>query len=146
MLNLIAGITQNNTVGNDDIFVLIDANRPLVQASIYTQVVEAAKRFRIACPASELVDGVALVKDGFIQDIPNKNSFNSIQTPEACNFRDLMNFIELGAHDKHKGLSEIFLSQGIAAKLVKSDNSTFKVTNPGDMLIISALMETYNGL
>lgn len=123
-----------------DIFLLIDANRPLVPLELYRKVVEGALHHKISCPAKPLVDGVAFVDDGFLEVIPKKSQLYSIQTPEACNFRELDSLFAQGVHEKNGGLCEMFLSSGIKPKIVESDIRTYKVTYPGDIHVIEALL------
>lgn len=130
-------------IHEEDIFLLIDANRPLVPMELYRQVIEAARDHLISCPAKPLVDGVAFVDDGFLEEIPEKNRLQSIQTPEACNFIKLDSLFTRGFHLENAGLCEMFLSSGIKPKIVKSDIRTYKVTYPEDIEIIETLMRMF---
>lgn len=139
--NLFDDFKLNFKINDDDIFLLIDANRPLVPLDLYFEVVQAARQHYISCPAKPLVDGVAYVKEGFLELIPQKNDLYTIQTPEACNFRMLDDLFTKGMHKKNKGLCEMFLSNDIKPKIVKSDIRTYKVTYPGDIHVIEALLK-----
>jgi 2-C-methyl-D-erythritol 4-phosphate cytidylyltransferase len=141
ILKIINKFKETYTINNDDILCLCDANRPLVNKELYTSVIEGAATDIICCPARPLVDGVALVEDGYITSIPEKSGLQTIQTPEACNFHKLIQLIENGKHHDKLGLCEIFLGAGIKPKVVKSDHRTHKVTYPGDIKILEALME-----
>jgi 2-C-methyl-D-erythritol 4-phosphate cytidylyltransferase/2-C-methyl-D-erythritol 2,4-cyclodiphosphate synthase len=144
ILKIIDKFKKLYTINIDDIFVLCDANRPLVSKELYSSLITNAIEHKISSPSRPLVDGVAIVQNGFITDIPDKSSMHSIQTPEACNFQELIGLIKKNKHKNKLGLSEIFLGAGINPKVVESDNRTYKVTYPGDVNILEALMDTYD--
>ena len=83
-----------------------------------------------------MVDGIGIVNDGFLTEIPDKSMIHTIQTPEACNFDLLIKFINQNKHHNKLGLAEIFLGAGIKPKVIKSDHKTHKVTYPGDIEIL----------
>ena len=141
ILKVINKLRESYTINDDDILCLCDANRPLVNKELYASVINEAVINTICCPARPLVDGVGLVEDGFLTAIPDKSSLQTIQTPEACNFKKLIQLIEDGKHKDKLGLCEIFLGVGIKPKVVKSDNRTYKVTYPGDIKVLEALMD-----
>ena len=141
ILQIIKKFQELYKIENDDILCLSDANRPLISDKIYSSVIKEASINLISCPSKNLVDGIACVENGFIKDIPEKTKFHTIQTPEACNLKKLIDLIELEKHKNKSGLSEIFLGAGIHPKVVESDHTTYKVTYPGDYEIIEALMK-----
>ncbi len=141
ILKIINKLRESYKINDDDILCLCDANRPLVNKELYESVIHEAVTNTICCPARPLVDGVGQVENGFMTAIPDKNTLQTIQTPEACNFKRLIQLIEDGKHKDKLGLCEIFLGVGIKPKVVKSDNRTYKVTYPGDIKVLEALMD-----
>lgn len=139
--NIFNHFKKNYLINKDDIFLLVDANRPLVSYVLYKRVIEEAVVHRVSCPARPLVDGVASVENGFIKNIPNKSTLHSIQTPEACNFLDLNELFEKGVHLDYFGICEMFQSVGIHPKIVTSDITTHKITYQGDLEIIETIMK-----
>lgn len=141
ILKIVKKFKELYTINDDDILCLSDASRPLVDKELYKSVIEEAKDNLISCPSRDLVDGVGFVENGFITSIPKKSKLHSIQTPEACNLKKL---IELIDHDKHidkLGLCEIFLGAGFLPKVVQSNHRTHKVTFPEDIKILQALID-----
>jgi 2-C-methyl-D-erythritol 4-phosphate cytidylyltransferase len=141
ILNIINHFKKSNVIGEDDILMIVDANRPLVSTHLYEQVIEAALNHDVSCPARPLVDGVATVDAGFITSIPNKRNIYSIQTPEACKFHTLNELIIQDLHLTHLGICEMFQAIGTNPKIVLSDFTTHKVTHKGDFEIIQTIME-----
>ena len=144
MLNVINKFREIYSIEKDDILVLCDANRPLVTKEYFISLIEEAKIHKISCPSRPLVDGIGIVNDGFLTEIPDKSMIHTIQTPEACNFEILIKFIDQNKHNNRLGLSEIFLGAGIKPKVIESDHKTHKVTYPGDIDILEVLMDLDN--
>jgi len=144
ILSLIEKINENYKIEDEDIFCLVDSNRPLIDKDLYESVIEAAAKYSISCPSSNLIDGVGFVKNGFITDIPDKVELQSIQTPEACNYKKLLQLIESGEHLGKLGLCEIFLGVGIQPKVVEGDYRTYKITYPRDIQVVEAFLNNEN--
>jgi len=144
ILSVIRNIEGNYRIEDDDIFCLVDSNRPLIDKDLYERVVKAAIKYSISCPSRSLSDGVGVVKKGFLTNIPDKEQLHSIQTPEACNFNKLLQLIKKGGHHGKLGLCEIFLEAGIQPKVVESDYKTHKITHPEDILVIEAFIKNKN--
>jgi 2-C-methyl-D-erythritol 4-phosphate cytidylyltransferase len=141
ILLIIEKFKEMYTIDNDDILCLSDASRPLIDKDIYASVIKEAITHSISCPSKELVDGVGLVENGFLTAIPDKVKLHTIQTPEACNFKKLINLIESGKYTNKLGLCEIFLGAGIQPKVVESNHKTYKVTLPADIKVLEALID-----
>jgi 2-C-methyl-D-erythritol 4-phosphate cytidylyltransferase len=144
ILRIIEKFKELYIIKDDDILCLVDANRPLIDKDIYNSVIKGAATHSISCPSKGLVDGVGFVEGGFLTAVLDKARLQTIQTPEACNFKKLINLIEGGKHHEKSGLCEIFLGVGIRPKVVESSYKTYKVTYPGDMLVIEAFMQREN--
>lgn len=141
ILSILRSIEEDFKIESDDIFCLVDCNRPLIDKNLYEHVINAAIKYSISCPARNLVDGVGIVKNDFLTNIPDKSELQSIQTPEACNLKKLLQLIKKGEHHGKFGLCEVFLGAGINPKVIKGDYRTHKVTYPEDLVILEALIK-----
>lgn len=140
ILQIIKKFRELYEINGDDILCLSDASRPLVDIKIYASVIKEAINHTVSCPSKNLVDGVGFVENGFLQSIPDKTKLHSIQTPEACNFQQLIELIDQDKHKDKLGLCEIFLGAGINPKVVESNHTTYKITYPADIEVLQALI------
>ena len=144
ILAVINEVEKHYKISDKDIFCLVDANRPLVDKDIYSKVILGASKHNMCCPAKPLVDGVGLVDGDKLIEIPEKSNLISIQTPEAFNLSVFNKIFDKVAHANKLGIAEIFIEEGITPKIIKGNHKTYKVTYPGDLLVIEALSKSTN--
>ena len=140
--NIFECLKEEISFAEDDYICLTDANRPLISKELYKECVLGAMKYGICCPAKPVVDGVCVVKNKTIQEIAEKSSLYSFQTPECFRATD---FIEIcPSYDsvgKCLGVTEIFVKSGMAPHVIPSDDRSFKITTPIDLEIMKAYME-----
>lgn len=125
----------------DDYMCLTDANRPLTSGGLYRDCMEGAYHYGICCPARPVTDGIAIVRNQTIQEIPDKPMLYSIQTPECFRIKDLFricpNRESLG---NNLGVVELFSDAGISPHIIKSDDRSFKITTPIDFEVLQSYL------
>ena len=65
-------------------------------------------------------------------------------TPEAFNLSVFNKIFDKVAHANKLGIAEIFIEEGITPKIIQGNHKTYKVTYPGDLLVIEALSKITN--
>lgn len=90
-----------------DIVLIHDGARPYVSEEIIESCINCVKEFGSAICAWPAVDTVAIAKDGYIGNVPDRNNVYIIQTPQAFYTNDIIN-----AYDKAIKSGETFTDDG----------------------------------
>ena len=124
-----------------DIVVVHDAARPLVDDSIISEVIDAAKQEGASTAYLYVTDTVAVKneKEEIVEFVP-RSTLANIQTPQAFKV-DLL----LEAHKKAKSLEatddcSLVLALSHKVKLVKGDKKYHKITTPEDIKYLEGLI------
>ena len=116
----------------EKVFILVDANRPLFTASQVNSLISGALLYGSSCLARMTVNGVALVHQGKIIDVPDKTQYFEFLTPEALR-GDLLKPALTSTPTLPRSLVEIGLSCGISSHVVEARNHNLKLTYPEDL-------------
>ena len=128
-----------------DIVVVHDAARPLVDDSIISEVIDAAKQEGASTAYLYVTYTVAVKneKEEIVEFVP-RSTLANIQTPQAFKV-DLL----LEAHKKAKSLEatddcSLVLALSHKVKLVKGDKKYHKITTPEDIKYLEGLISKWN--
>ncbi|MGN0813226.1 MAG: 2-C-methyl-D-erythritol 2,4-cyclodiphosphate synthase [Candidatus Coproplasma sp.] len=77
-----------------DIVLIHDGARPYVTTDMIEECINCAKEFGSAVCACPAIDTVAIGKDGYIGEIPNRDNVYIIQTPQAFLTEDIVTAYE----------------------------------------------------
>ncbi|MGN1061395.1 MAG: 2-C-methyl-D-erythritol 2,4-cyclodiphosphate synthase [Candidatus Coproplasma sp.] len=86
-----------------DIVLIHDGARPLVTEEIIEDCVNCVKEYGSAICACPAVDTVAVAKDGYIAEVPDRDNVYIIQTPQAFYTKDI-----IAAYEKAMASGERF--------------------------------------
>lgn len=86
-----------------DIVFIHDGARPFATAEQFLSCLECVKKYGSAVTALPATDTIAVVKDGWIADIPRRNELFALQTPQAFITRDIKS-----AYEKALKSGEVF--------------------------------------
>jgi 2-C-methyl-D-erythritol 4-phosphate cytidylyltransferase len=130
---------------DEDIVLVHDAVRPLIDAATIERTIEAVEIHHaaiVAVPAVDTIKQVERTADGAIitSTIPRERIVMA-QTPQGFRFRLLRQSIEAAELDGFVGTDEASLVErlGIEVAVVLGSPRNFKITQPGDL----ALAEFY---
>ena len=127
-----------------DTILLVDANRPLTPHSVYKKCIDLAQETAVTCPAIPISDGVAVVEEGYVSDIPVRSKLIALQTPEAARFEDIQRLPSGVWQDRSVlGLCEAFLRSGIRPLTFPGSPLGMKVTFPHDVTLLEGLAADY---
>ena len=90
-----------------DIVIIHDGARPYVTADMIEECVNCVKEFGSAICACPAVDTVAIEKDGYISEVPNRDNVYIVQTPQAFYTKDIS-----AAYEKAMASGEKFTDDG----------------------------------
>lgn len=133
-----AKLLANSLVGPTSIVALFDANRPFVQQPQLMELREAIEVHSCVCPGRPVVNGVAVVSSGHIQNVPRKSDLFEFVTPEFLRLDkfdcELENFLT-----GHNCLVEFSLAHGQPPFITSATEINAKLTYPEDKYFMEGL-------
>lgn len=148
---VLGGETRQQSVKNalkslssesEDIVVIQDAARPLVDVFIINQVIKAAKECGASTAYIEASDSIAVKNENDeIVNFVNRSTIAQIQTPQAFKFGLLKKGHEFAKDAKATDDCSLILALGNKVKLVKGDKKYHKVTTVEDLKYIEGLLK-----
>ena len=137
------------TCDDDDIVVIHEGVRPLVDEECISNVIRDSESFGAAISTVPLTDHVVQLKEpgDKISYIPRENTFRTA-TPQAFVYRTLMSAFEesdrtgIGKNSSFVGTSLIDLGRKIA--LSKGSEKNIKITDPADIWFFSHNLDPHN--
>ena len=121
---------------------IFDANRPFIPVSLLQDLKDACARAKASCPARPVIDGCCYVDGQKILEIPSKENLFSLQTPEFINLGYYKECEESLADNKSfMGIAELVIYSRNNIEYVRSDERSFKVTEPRDWVYAEYLVK-----
>ena len=129
---------KGNSDSEIDSIMFLDANRPFTPSCIYNQLLDSCEKESVTVPAMNLVDGICMIENEYIEKIPDKSKLCTFQTPECFTLKSYKEILA----DKGKkwmsqylGVAEIYLAYGIKPKIIYNDRLSMKITYDIDISI-----------
>ena len=127
----------------NDIVLIHDAARPLVDKSIISANIQACSQFGAACTALKAKDTIVRSANAqTINGVANRQELYQCQTPQSFKLS-----LILQAHEQNKDIStatddaQLVLGLGRDVYLVDGNSLNFKVTTDADLLLLNALLK-----
>ena len=143
---VLGGITRQQSVFNGLIalknynnkYVLIhDSARPLVTFEVLEQLLDFTKK-QVNCvaPVIPINDAVRVINDDKINKVLNKENQILVQTPQLCNFKELVSAHKI-TNIEYEDETSIFLSVGKKEiHTIKGDPMSLKITRKHDLNLL----------
>ena len=153
---VVGGITRQDSVFkglialknyNNEYVLVHDTARPIVTFEVLERLLDFTKK-QVNCvaPVIPINDAVRVINDDKINKVLNKENQILVQTPQLCNFKEL-----LSAHNitdiEYEDETSIFLSVGKKnIHSIKGDPMSLKITRKHDLNLIypHLIKNTYN--
>jgi 2-C-methyl-D-erythritol 4-phosphate cytidylyltransferase len=148
------GVTRNDTtklaldqLGTDECNVLFhDAVRPLVNARIVRECVNALRKYDAVDVAIPSADTIIVVDDGEISDIPDRSRLRRGQTPQGFKLSTIRRAYELAWQDPDFAATDdcsvvLKYLPEVAIHVVEGSEHNMKVTDPVDLFIADKLFQ-----
>ena len=130
------------SLGSDDIVVIHDAARPLVDVFIINQVIKAAQEKGAATAYLEATDTIAIKNEkDEVREFVNRKVVAQIQTPQAFKFGLIKKAHEQASNNEATDDCSLILAMGGTIKLVKGDKKYHKITNVEDLKYLEGLLK-----
>ena len=148
---ILGGKTRQESVENalsslkcdaEDIVIIHDGARPLVDDSIIKEVGKTAKKYGAATAYLEAIDTIAVKSDkDEIKEFIERTAVAQIQTPQAFKF-GLLNAAHKNAiNNKATDDCSLVMALNKPVKLVKGDKKYHKITTKEDILYLEGLLK-----
>ena len=136
------GLLALENMGDDDVVVVHDAARPLVDTFIINQVAKAADEVGAATAYLDATDTIAIKnKQDEIISFVQRESVAQIQTPQAFKFAFLKSAHQWAKDANATDDCSLILMEGHKVKLVKGDKKYHKITRQEDIKYLEGLLK-----
>jgi len=133
-----------NTCGADDIVLLHDGVRPLVNAELISANIAEAKKHGTAITVEAAVESVVrLGSDGKISEVPPRAEMYSAKAPQSFRYGLIWDLYQKARNDGVTPVDSAHLCSvyGVGMHTVKSTPNNIKITSPADYYTFRALYE-----
>jgi 2-C-methyl-D-erythritol 4-phosphate cytidylyltransferase len=143
--SILNGLTALSGKCDDDDLVLIhDGVRPLIDEQNITDCIRTAKKFGNAISCVSVTEGVIVSKDGeVVDDFPDRKLLYATKAPQVFRFREIYDLYQRAQKEGKIIIESAHLCQqyGVKLHMVRSSPSNIKITTSTDYYIFRALHE-----
>lgn len=132
---------------DDDVIVIHDGVRPLVQESILSENIRIASKYGSAMTVHPVIESVVITSNdeaGF-EDFKKRDDTCSLTAPQTFKLKTLMDaYAEIKSKDAPIPLLDsalIFTYLGNDIHIIRESNQNIKITTPEDYYILKAMLE-----
>lgn len=139
---------MKQTTKEDDVILIHDGVRPLINEELISQNIEAVKKYGSAITSEPVRESVVRCIDGEnISEVPPRNQMYVAKAPQSFRFGDIMSLYEMAQKDGLKTIDSSHLCSIYDAPMhiVMSTKNNIKITEPADYYIYRALYEALEG-
>ena len=134
---------KTNGVKDDDIVLIHDGARPLLDEEIINGNIKACQEYKAAETVISLTDTVIRSSNGQVVDeVADRNELYQVQTPQTFNFK-----IIFDAHRRFENLklatddAQLVHNSGIPVHLVEGNKRNIKITTIEDLNLMESLLK-----
>lgn len=136
-------IALTNIVQQDDIIIIMDANRPLVSDDVINDSIEKCKDYGYALPVVPCIDSMYFSENGInvSENIQREKLFKG-QTPESIKYKKAMELYKKANALEIENLSTsaLLIELGEQVFFSKGSEKNIKITTTEDIEIFKALL------
>ncbi len=128
----------------DDIVLIHDGVRPLINRELITANIEAVKAYGNGITSEPASESVLRSTDGInVDEVPNRDLMYVAKAPQSFYYGDIVSVYEKAAEDGIKSIdsSHLLSMYGIPMHIVPSVKDNIKITEPKDFYVFRALYE-----
>jgi 2-C-methyl-D-erythritol 4-phosphate cytidylyltransferase len=137
-------LAMRDTAADDDIVLIHDGVRPLIDERLLTENIEVAREHEAAVTGEHVAESIVRVDRGEdIIDVPPRDEMYVAKAPQSFRFgliRDLYDWAQ-GEGVATIDSAHLCHLRGIRPRVVTSTPQNIKITNPSDYYVFRALYE-----
>lgn len=141
-------IAMKDTASEDDIVLIHDGVRPLIDEKLISNNIYATKKYGNAITAEAVRESVLRSADGKnVNEIPPRNQMFTAKAPQSFRFGKILRLYEKADEDGLKTIDSAHLCSlyHVPMHMVKSPPNNIKITDPVDFYVYRALYEALEG-
>lgn len=142
------GATRYESVGNainylkdklaeNDNVLIHDGARLFLEESQIEELIDCLKDYQAATLAIPLEDTIGVIKNGEIEEVPDRNKYMKIQTPQAFKFKAVLLAHQLPVINATDD-AQLCLSIGVKVAVIEGSKKLNKVTTLDDINSVKA--------
>lgn len=138
---------KKNT-SDDDIVLIHDGVRPLINAELITKNIEDVKKYGNAITAEPARESVVRCVDGEnILDMPIRSEMYVAKAPQSFLYGDISKLYNMAKENKHRSIDSAHLCNiyHVPMHMVMSTKNNIKITEPADYYIFRAIYQALEG-
>ena len=130
----------------DDLILIHDGARPLVNAGIIDRVIDSVQQHAACLTAVPVKDTVKVVQDGCVVDTPERATLWLAQTPQAFRYSLIRSAHDRAAEQGMRATDDAQLAEwaGLKVRVVQGDYRNLKITTPEDLEVAERLLASQN--
>lgn len=139
---------MKNFTNADDIVLIHDGVRPLINQELITENIEAVKKYASAITCETARESVISSLDGEnVSNVPPRAQMYTAKAPQSFFYGDILHLYEMAHEDGIRSIDSAHLCSLYHKKmhLVPSTKNNIKITEPADFYIYRALYEALEG-
>lgn len=139
---------MKNTTADDDIVLIHDGVRPLIDAELITRNIQGVKQNGNAITVEAVRESVIRCTDGnCILEIPPREQMYVAKAPQSFRYGDILRLYERAYEDGLKTVDSSHLCSvyHVPMHIITSSKNNIKITEPADFYIFRALYEAMEG-
>lgn len=134
----------NKFAGEDDVVLIHDGVRPLINESLITKNIESVLKYGSAITSEFVRESIIISNDReSVDDMPPRNKLCVAKAPQSFYFKEILDLYNKAKEDQFASIDSAHLCNHYQKNLhiVESTKNNIKVTEPGDYYIYRALYE-----
>lgn len=120
-----------------------DGARPFADWQLIDRVVRAANTYGAAAPAIPVKDTIKVVQGGLVEQTPQRDTLQAVQTPQVFDFDLLRGALATARRDGAKITDDCSAVErlGASIRIVPGDERNIKITTAMDLSVARLLLE-----
>lgn len=120
-----------------------DGARPFADWQMIDRVVRAANTYGAAAPAIPVKDTIKVVRGGLVEQTPQRDTLQAVQTPQVFDFDLLRGALAKARRDGAKITDDCSAVEllGASVRIVPGDERNIKITTAMDLSVARLLLE-----
>lgn len=132
----------------DEIILIHDGVRPLINAELITKNIVNVKKYGNAITVEPVRESVVYCMDGeHIADVPKRDYMYTAKAPQSFYYKDILDLYNKAEVNKHRSIDAAHLCSiyKVPMHIVLSTKNNVKITEPADYYIFRAIYEAMEG-
>lgn len=130
---------------DEDIVLIHDAVRPLINGDLISKNIEAVRKYGSAITSESVKESVVESRDGRdVDHVPFRDHMYVAKAPQSFRFGDIYRVYCRAQKDKRKSIDSAHLCHmyKVPMHMVKSPRHNMKITDPTDYYVCRAIYDT----